>query len=1318
MKNRLILIATTLLLLTALQGRTGFKSLSAPKPAHKTDFRIASELGSPSSDSSIFRNSTVFHETFESNSPSLSGWSQIYVTGNKNWSYDAGSSGGSVRTAYNGSSNARFTRSNGGPHITKLVSPVMDINGLQNGALSFWYAQEISNQGQNQLKVYYRTDSSSNWVQLAHYTASVSAWTQASLSLPSLSSTFQIAFEGIDNFGHANVIDEVVITASAPPITTFPFLETFEAASASRADWSQVIESGTSNWTFATGAGSGTINSAYRGTLNARFTGSTYDGFTTKLISPVLNISALPNPTLSFWYAQEFWSPDQNELKVYYRTSSGSAWTQIAHYTDNVSAWTNAILTLPNPSATYQIAFEGIDKYGYPNVLDDVLVSNVSTNPELLLSTQSLSFPFSEVNEETYLNFDIRNSGSGTLVLNAAPGISGTDPAQFLLIDLNGYPLSLPAGQSASYSVRYNPTAIGNHRATVSFTYEGVHTVALFGKARNLLFADDFETYTDFGLDLSPWTQYDGDNSTTYAITDVSFANQNYTGSFIAFNPASTSPALAGAWEPHSGAKYAAAFAATTAPNNDWLISPAIAFGADPAFTFWAKSVSAVYGLERIKVLYSTTGNNYTDFNNYLEGSAATFAEVPNAWTQYSYDLPPECANTTVYIAIQCVSNDAFVLMIDKFRAFGVVDPMLSVSPESHTFAPFFPSYRRYQEFTITNSGNGMLTIPQGGIQITGDDEFVVEFLPDFPLLLGAGQSATFMVKFHPTSPGNYSATLNISDSVSNTTSISLSATTNDDLLNEFPHVEGFEGEVFGWVIRDADRDGYNWEILNNSSEVHFSYTGNNCIISRSWVSDAKHHSDNAEVALASSEVAGQSSATKQSRNRGALSPDNWLISPRILLSENMKLSWRVAAQDPAWPSETYSVLISTTTPDTDAFTPLLTETMIDGDWHKRELSLSAYANSTVYIAFRHHDTTNQFYLKLDTIKLNHANDDSQYGIVADGTVDIELDSINDTVQGRTLNTRYRGSGLIDTETVIAHVCYAHPGLDLPNSGLHMGLSGVSFAGTSMEILHNLGFIPQQAFWRIQPGAWNLLSSISPDVSAWTDSTIAFSIPAGSKNGGDFDIVFPRSKDDTLPVTLTGFVASLIHNGRVKLSWTTATETGVLGFTVLRNELEDLAGAIAVSPLIEATNSSTEQIYEFHDAEIQAQTRYYYWLLSRDFDGAETFFGPLSIHTIGGVNQGDMVPGITRNLGNFPNPFNPSTTLRYSLAEAGKVNLKIYNARGQMVRDFSATHNAPGVYRRIFDGKDDSGNELTSGVYFYRFETKNHSSTHRMMLLK
>lgn len=85
---------------------------------------------------------------------------------------------------------------------------------------------------------------------------------------------------------------------------------------------------------------------------------------------------------------------------------------------------------------------------------------------------------------------------------------------------------------------------------------------------------------------------------------------------------------------------------------------------------------------------------------------------------------------------------------------------------------------------------------------------------------------------------------------------------------------------------------------------------------------------------------------------------------------------------------------------------------------------------------------------------------------------------------------------------------------------------------------------------------------------------------------------------------------------------------------------------------------------------------------------------------------------------NYPNPFNPQTTIAYDLEESSKVRLDVYNLKGQLVRTLVAEQQLPGRYQILFDAKDSKGNSLSSGIYLYRFRAGDYSATRKMMLLE
>jgi len=130
------------------------------------------------------------------------------------------------------------------------------------------------------------------------------------------------------------------------------------------------------SWTFQGGGYYSHPASAHGGSYNAFLYYGASSDHKTKLVTPLLDFgTATQNAQLTFWHCMQIWPSDQDELRVYYKTSAGGAWTLLATYTTSVAAWTQQTISLPNPNSTYFIAFEGDAKYGYGVCIDDVAVT-------------------------------------------------------------------------------------------------------------------------------------------------------------------------------------------------------------------------------------------------------------------------------------------------------------------------------------------------------------------------------------------------------------------------------------------------------------------------------------------------------------------------------------------------------------------------------------------------------------------------------------------------------------------------------------------------------------------------------------------------------------------------------------------------------------------------------------------------------------------------------------------------------------------------------------------------------------------------------
>jgi len=116
--------------------------------------------------------------------------------------------------------------------------------------------------------------------------------------------------------------------------------------------------------------------------------------------------------------------------------------------------------------------------------------------------------------------------------------------------------------------------------------------------------------------------------------------------------------------------------------------------------------------------------------------------------------------------------------------------------------------------------------------------------------------------------------------------------------------------------------------------------------------------------------------------------------------------------------------------------------------------------------------------------------------------------------------------------------------------------------------------------------------------------------------------------------------------------------------------------------------------------------------LSDGANGVNNLRGPVSVKI-------ETLPEHYALADNYPNPFNPATTIKYQLPEAGLVTLEVYNMLGQVVRTLVNEHQTAGRYALQWDATNDNGHDLSSGMYFYHVRAgQEFQSTKKMLLLK
>ncbi|KAA3606484.1 MAG: T9SS C-terminal target domain-containing protein [Calditrichaeota bacterium] len=222
-------------------------------------------------------------------------------------------------------------------------------------------------------------------------------------------------------------------------------------------------------------------------------------------------------------------------------------------------------------------------------------------------------------------------------------------------------------------------------------------------------------------------------------------------------------------------------------------------------------------------------------------------------------------------------------------------------------------------------------------------------------------------------------------------------------------------------------------------------------------------------------------------------------------------------------------------------------------------------------------------------------------------------------------------------------------------------------------------------------------------------------IPAG--------IALFENSDAPLSVELNSFQARQIENS-IQLTWSTASETENEGFNVYRKTGDrnfiQIASYKSHNELLGQGNTSFNSTYRFVDnSKLQNNELYTYYISDVETNGLETKHEENSQTVKFVLGEENVNTKKEYKLAqNFPNPFNPSTTISYQLAKDRKVQLKIYNLQGELVNELVNEKKNKGSHSVNWNGTDKYGNQVSSGTYFYKLTAGNFTQTNKMILLK
>ncbi|GEM_PF-4150771 len=196
-----------------------------------------------------------------------------------------------------------------------------------------------------------------------------------------------------------------------------------------------------------------------------------------------------------------------------------------------------------------------------------------------------------------------------------------------------------------------------------------------------------------------------------------------------------------------------------------------------------------------------------------------------------------------------------------------------------------------------------------------------------------------------------------------------------------------------------------------------------------------------------------------------------------------------------------------------------------------------------------------------------------------------------------------------------------------------------------------------------------------------------------------------------LPVQLSSFTANFSGNN-VQLDWTTVSETNNYGFEVQKSSLPSDEFTSIPNSFVAGHGTTIEpHNYSFVDQNVAAGT-WYYRLKQMDLDGTLHYTDAVQVDILAGAKEVELPLAFALEQ-NFPNPFNPTTTIHYSLPVAGFASLRIYNLIGEEVAVLVHEQKPAGKYSFVFDASS-----LTSGVYYYKLAAGNNVQTRKLILVK
>jgi len=198
------------------------------------------------------------------------------------------------------------------------------------------------------------------------------------------------------------------------------------------------------------------------------------------------------------------------------------------------------------------------------------------------------------------------------------------------------------------------------------------------------------------------------------------------------------------------------------------------------------------------------------------------------------------------------------------------------------------------------------------------------------------------------------------------------------------------------------------------------------------------------------------------------------------------------------------------------------------------------------------------------------------------------------------------------------------------------------------------------------------------------------------------------SIDNIIPGVPPGLTVLQSSPAGVELEWGASQDDDFQFFVVYRSLTGNIADAQPYANVVQN---------HFMDTQVEVGQTYYYAVKAVDANGNESDFSDVVNTTVVSVDN-RQIPDHYALENAYPNPFNPSTVIRFALPEAADVTLVVYNMLGQQVRTLVQGRLTAGYQTVVWDGRADNGRLLSSGVYVYRLQAGSFQAAKKVVLLR